>query len=684
MSVKGDDFVQSKHEVTLSAHGAYPAQLNLRTATQVRGAMKFVQVCCACLLPTLAACGLVPQHRSAASVTDATKLQVPGGRPIGARPPEVRVPDSRAAADAKVLLRTKQFAAALQELQAAAERGDVESEYLLGLVYANGLGTPVSESDARHWLTSAAEKSYPDAARALAGVAIPPTRRALGDTQLARELLIWAIRHRDAQSVETFAKATGAQTDDDFGRAPLSYAVISGSDGAVALLLAGGASADHADHFGVTPLMLAAEAANQSVLESVLASAKKLDATDSVGNTALFYAARVGRAQNVKRLLAAGASLNGANADGWTVLDASAKAGYTEIAGLLRDAGATGSLKVSMVREATGVDPTRPGEMYDGWPAVAIAASRDDVAAVEALLAAGARADETTPHGDTSLVVAAKYHAAKVVAPLLKAGATPGIPDDDGTTALGYAAAHGALDVLNAMLEKGVSPDTRGAAEDPPLVRAARASDTMAVEQLVAAGADVNAVYARGMTALMIAAAAPDTEMVEVLMVAKPDLAIRDRMGRNALWFAAKGGNDQIVDWLLAAGSPVDGSTVQQSPLFAAVQAGHAGILQRLLRKGLPPDAKNLAGDTPLIAAAARGDAAAVRALLEGGATVDAQNAAGNTALLVATREGHTEVCRILLKAGADTGLHNEDRIDALDTARRRHLTEIVALLEGQ
>jgi uncharacterized protein len=176
----------------------------------------------------------------------------------------------------------------------------------------------------------------------------------------------------------------------------------------------------------------------------------------------------------------------------------------------------------------------------------------------------------------------------------------------------------------------------------------------------------------------------PDAEMVETVMVAKPDLAARDHLGRNALWFAAGGGNDQIVDKLLAAGSPVDGSAVQQSPLFAAVEAGHAGVLQRLLRKGLPPDAKNLVGDTPLIAAASRGDAAAVLALLEGGATVDAQNAAGNTALLVATREGHTEVCRILLKAGANTGLHNEDRIDALDTARLRHLTQIVALFEGQ
>jgi ankyrin repeat protein len=679
MSVKGDVFVQSKHEVTLSARGVYPAPQNLRTATQVRGRMKLPQVCCACLLLALAACGLIPQHRTAASVTDAAKSRVPG---IGAT--GVRVPDSPPAAEAKAFLRTKQFAAALHELQLAAEHGDVQSEYLLGLVYANGLGTPVSEADARHWLAAAAEKSYPDASRALAGLAIPPTRSVSGDVRLARELLIWAIRHADEKSVETFIKAAGVETADAFGRPPLSYAVTSGSETAVKRLLAAGASADHADHFGVTPLMLAAEAESQPIFDAVLAGTKKLNAHDGVGNTALFYAARVGRTQHAARLIAAHASFNDANADGWTVLDVAGKTGHAEVARLLRDAGATGSLKVAMVRVETGVDPTRPGELYDNWPAVAIAASRDDAGAVEALLSAGARADEPTPYGDTPLIVAAKYHAATVIAPLLKAGAVASLANNDGTTALGYAAAHGVTDVLDALLGKGVPPDIRGLAEDPPLVRAARVGDVTGVKLLLDAGADINAVYPGRGTALMVAVAAPDPEIVEILMAAKPNLTIRDRLGRNALWLAASGGNEQIVDKLLAAGSPVDGSALQQSPLFAAVQAGHAGVVQRLLRKGLLPDAKNTAGDTPLISAAALGDVVVVRTLLDGGASVDAQNAAGNTPLIVATREGHTEVCRVLLQAGANAALHNQDGSDAADTATRRHLTAIVALLESR
>src|SRR6185312_16722343 len=135
-------------------------------------------------------------------------------------------------------------------------------------------------------------------------------------------------------------------------------------------------------------------------------------------------------------------------------------------------AGATGSLKVSRVREATGVDPTAPGELYVSWPMLAIAASRDDVGVTEKLLADGARPDELTPQGDTPLLVAAKYRAAKVIAPLLKAGASPGLAGNDGSSVVGYAAGHGALEVLDALLEKGVSPDIHGSLEAPALVSA--------------------------------------------------------------------------------------------------------------------------------------------------------------------------------------------------------------------
>lgn len=632
---------------------------------------------------------------------------------------KTRVGESAPAAAAKSSLRTKEFATALRELQSGAARGDVQSEYLLGLVYANGLGIDASEADARRWLTAAAEKSNADAAYALAGLLaqgsredresarlwleraasggqpfavklvaahslpLAPGRSADGDPKLARELVVWAVHH-DVDSVRAFVKVAGIEAVDEFGRSPLAYATSSGSEAAVRELLASGASADHADRFGVTPLMLAAEAANDTILDALLKDSRNLNARDKVGNGALFYAARVGRARHVARLLAAGAASTGPNCDGWTVLDVSLKGGHAEVAKLLRDAGATGHLKVSKVREATGVDPTQPGELYGGWPALAIAASRDDVDRVEKLLGDGARVDEPTPNGDTPLLVAAKYRAAKVIAPLLKASASAVSADDEGTTPLEYAAAHGATDVLDALLEKGVSPDVHAGAEQPPLIGAARVSDLVAVKHLLDAGADVNSSDSAGMTAIMVAAGAANVELAQLLIAENPRLSMKDRTGRTALWLAAGSGSEPIVDLLLAAGSPIGGPVGEPSPLFAAVHARRTNTLERLLRKGLPPDARSATEDTPLIAAAARGDTAIVRILLDGGASIDAQNAAGNTALIEAVRAGQTEVCALLLRAGATAGLHNRDRIDALDTARRRHLADIVAMLENR
>jgi uncharacterized protein len=634
------------------------------------------------LLLALTACGTV-SHLEAVT--------------LGIGSAKKRTPESSSAAAAKASLRTKQFSAALRELHAGAERGDTQSEYLLGLVYANGLGTEISLKDARRWLKVAAEKSHADAAYALAGLLAQGSEKdrkeaqhwleraaadeqpfavklvATGTLPLApvrnsaspRELLIWSIQHH-VESVEVFARASGVEAEDEFGRSPLSYAVTHGSEPAVKTLLSLGASGDHADHFGVTPLMLAAEASDDAVLDELLThGATSINVRDKVGNSALFYAARLGRARHVARLLTAGASLNGANADGWTVLDVSAKSGHVETAKLLRDAGATANLKVSRIQDATGIDATQTGELYEGWPPLAIAASRDDVGVVEKLLSEGARPDEPTPQGDTPLLVAAKFHAAKVVAPLTKAGA-------EAAESIEYASAHGPLEMLDALLQRGVSP--------PSLTGAARLGDLVALKHLIDAGADVNLPDGAATTPMMVAAAAANVEVMQVLLAAgKARLVLTDHMGRNALWFAAGSGSNAIVDMLLAAGSPLG----EPSPLFAAVQAGKSDAVEHLLRKGLPPDPRSFADDTPLMAAASRGDTQVVRVLLDGGAALDAQNERGDTALMQAVRAGQTDVCKILLAAGADTGLHNHERVDALETARRRHLTEIVAMLES-
>ena len=229
-----------------------------------------------------------------------------------------------------------------------------------------------------------------------------------------------------------------------------------------------------------------------------------------------------------------------------------------------------------------------------------------------------------------------------------------------------------------------MSPETRSRTEPPALVAASRLGDQMMVRHLLDAGADINAVSPDGMTATIAAVSGSDVDVMRMLLAAKPNLAFKDHMGRDALWFAALSGSEEMIEALLNAGAPVDAAGGRQLPLFAAVRSDKASALDRLLHKGLAPNAKSADGETPLIAASVRGDIATVRVLLDAGAGVNAQNQAGDTALIVALRAGNVEVCKALLKAGANASLRNEERIDALDTAQRRNFPQIAALLETQ
>ena len=125
----------------------------------------------------------------------------------------------------------------------------------------------------------------------------------------------------------------------------------------------------------------------------------------------------------------------------------------------------------------------------------------------------------------------------------------------------------------------------------------------------------------------------------------------------------------------------------QASVIRSAVQAHDVAALERAVRRGANPNARDSFGgaalldvrepaiadalirlgadvdirdhrdgETPLIRAARRGDAALVRILLAAGANVRAESTTGATPLGEATRDGHEEVVVLLRAAAARTG----------------------------
>jgi uncharacterized protein len=160
----------------------------------------------------------------------------------------------------------------------------------------------------------------------------------------------------------------------------------------------------------------------------------------------------------------------------------------------------------------------------DGATALHWAAHWDDVAAVELLLARGARAEAASALRITPLMLACMNGNAPIAQRLLQAGANPNAASAGGETAL---------------------------------MMAARTGNTAIVRALVAAGANVSATEPRrGQTAIMWAAAEGHDGALRALVEGGADVNSRSCLGFTPLMFVARSGNAESACALLAVGAP--------------------------------------------------------------------------------------------------------------------------------
>ena len=150
-----------------------------------------------------------------------------------------------------------------------------------------------------------------------------------------------------------------------------------------------------------------------------------------------------------------------------------------------------------VVMVALGVSgPVIAGELHD-------AASAGNLAAVERLLANGAKIDERGQNAETPLIAAALAGQREIAEMLLARGADVHARNAGGFTPLHAAAYAGSVPVAVLLLEKGAKlDDVDNNTGATPLMVAAEQNQAPVVELLIARGADVSKPEVHGYTPL--------------------------------------------------------------------------------------------------------------------------------------------------------------------------------------
>lgn len=390
-----------------------------------------------------------------------------------------------------------------------------------------------------------------------------------------------------------------------------------------------------------------------------------------------------------------------------------AQLGAFALGDLLADAAEHGTAEEVRRVLAAGAPPDhRHGA--DEWTPLMHAASRGDAAMVEALLAAGADANETvfdaglyaavtlaavkrrraveerlrtltstetledTGPWDprqkekfdkrvTALVRAARAGRLRRIEQLVALGADVDGLGDDGVTPLVAAAGAGRLDAVEVLLRFGARADLRERYRLPlyGVVGAA------VVQRLIRAGADPNGVPSLGSTPLIVAASVRRVDEARTLIEAGADVEVKDAEGKTALAVAAERGDVEMIGLLMGAGADVDARTPGgRTPLLLALRSVDA--VRALLDGGADANAREKDGQTALMRAK---DVAVTRLMLERGADPALADAAGNTALILARQPA---IAAALIAGGSPIDAQNAEGRTALMYAAKRRDVELV------
>jgi len=232
------------------------------------------------------------------------------------------------------------------------------------------------------------------------------------------------------------------------------------------------------------------------------------------------------------------------------------------------------------------------------WRAV----EHGDLQAAKRLLDQGVDANNVPKsRWSTPLIIAVMQKTTEMAELLLAHGADPNQKDERSYTPLCWAAMLGNPTMLKLLIGKGADVNVRLTGGGSPLLLAASSNNREAVELLRSSGAE-----ASSSDNLYVGAALNDLPTMEGALAegAAPSGIIENQWDKwIPLEVAAQNGQLDAVRLLIARGASIAGG----GPVMAAAEAGHANVVEELLKAGAPIEATGRSlssGWTPLLAAA--------------------------------------------------------------------------------
>lgn len=502
------------------------------------------------------------------------------------------------------------------------------------------------------------------------------------------------------------ADPTMAEFSDTVRMSPLTGALYNGYVETAQMLLAAGADASHVPPVTKPPLCLAAVLDDIDLVKLLLEHGARADTgSDDESFFPLLDAAAVGSVPIVQLLLDHGADINVQGHEGNTALHMAIAEGRNEVAELLIAAEAD----ITLVNEEgeqllhSAVNWDRPeivtmlldkeADMkanYDGeLQPIASAVSNNQFPIVKMLLEKGADVEDSSSNFTLMGVVCQLGHE-QLFPLLLSHGADLSVIDSNGNTLLHYAgsnghlgivkrllehpfrrawvddnkqsplhhaAAAGHLEIVQLFLEHGFDPFATDRGGNTSLHNAVFGGHIQVVKLLLERGLDPAQVNAIGSTPLHQASLLGHVDILKLLVARGVDRCSVDGTGCTALLRASAYGHPEAVQYLLGLvvndGHMEKKNNAGYTPLLAAIENGHLGVVDMLLQKGADITVSNLTGVSPLMAAVGSENLDLVKRVLEHeGVDMNKQNVDGRTALWAASRRGSEDVVAVLIAQG--------------------------------